>query len=409
MYRLALLSVHGCPVARLGEKDTGGMNVYVLQVARELGRRGHQADVFTRWHDPNDPQVIDIGDNARVIHLKAGPYFETKRSLHRHIPEFLDSLYRFQRSEETSYDLIHSHYWLSGAAGMRLSDEWDVPHYTTFHTLARTKMQARPGEKESRLRIATETSVMTSVDAIVVSTEQEREDLSRLYDVPSSKTRVISAGVDLELFKPIDKADARSSLGLTEENIVLSVGRLEPLKGLDVLIGAMSRLESLDDTRLVIVGGQPGHDRELERLKSIARTLGLSDKVTFTGTMDQTDLPAYYSAADVFVMPSHYESFGLAALEAMACGTPVIASRVGGLKAFVKDGRVGYLIPWHCPEPYAQRLDVLLANPALREGMGRAARAEAETMGWSHVASDMLDLYSDAGVAGTAATRVAGA
>ena len=407
MYRLALLSVHGCPVARLGEKDTGGMNVYVLQLAKELGRRGNQVDVFTRWHDPNDPQVIPLGDNARVIHLKAGPYFETKSSLHRYIPEFLDNLYRFQQSEETDYDLIHSHYWLSGSAGMKLSDEWGVPHVTTFHTLAKTKMQARAGEKESQLRIKTESLVMRSVDAVAVSTEQERGDMSRLYDFSPHKVRVIPAGVDLKLFRPMNKARARQTLGLTEKRIVLSVGRVEPLKGLDILIGAMSKLEDTADTRLLIVGGQPGRDRELGRLRSMAARLGVQDVVTFTGTMDQSELPAYYSAADVFVMPSYYESFGLVALEAMACGTPVIASRVGGLRTFVKDGEAGYLIPWHCPEPYAQRLDVLLANPTLRESMGRAARARAQTMGWSQVANNMLGLYT--ALAGATWTRVAGA
>ena len=407
MYRLAVLSLHGCPVARLGEKDTGGMNVYVLQLARELGRCGNQVDVFTRWHDPDDPQVIDLGDNARVIHLKAGPYFETKSSLSRYIPEFLENLYRFQRSEETSYDLIHSHYWLSGSAGIKLSDEWDIPHVTTFHTLAKTKMQAWAGETESQLRVATEALVMRSVDAIVVSTEQEREDLSRLYHISPHNVRVIPAGVDLKLFRPIDKARARKALGLSEKRIVLSVGRVEPLKGLDVLIGAMARLEDTADTRLLIVGGQPGRDRELTRLKSMATTLGLQDAVTFTGTVDQTELPNYYSAADVFVMPSYYESFGLVALEAMACGTPVIASRVAGLKTFVKDGQVGYLIPWHCPEPYAQRLDMLLANRGLRESMGKAATAKAQTMGWNQVATGMLDLYG--ATAGATWTRVAGA
>jgi D-inositol-3-phosphate glycosyltransferase len=394
MYRLALLSVHGCPVARLGEKDTGGMNVYVLQVAKALGRLGHQVDVYTRQHDPNDPQIVDLGANARVIHLNAGPYFSAKETLHRHIPEFLESLHRFQRAEGMVYDLIHSHYWLSGCAGVELSREWNLPHATTFHTLARKKMQARVGEKESRLRIAAESRVMLGADAIVVSTEQESEDMSRLYGTSRQKVRVIPAGVDLDLFRPVDKARARQSLGLTEKRVVLSVGRIEPLKGLDTLIGAFARLEDPADTRLLVVGGTLGRDREIERLKSISAALGLQDRVTFVGAVDQTELPTYFSAADVFVLPSHYESFGLVALEAMACGLPVVASRVGGPRAIIKDGQTGYLIPWHCPEPYAQRLDILLANPALRESMGRAAMASARTMGWGQVAGRMMDLYN---------------
>jgi len=396
MYRLALLSVHGCPVARLGARDTGGMNVYILQVAKELGRRGIKVDVYTRVHDPNDPQIVALGDdnNTRVIHIDAGPYNSTKESLHDHIPEFINSLQAFQRSNNISYDLIHSHYWLSGLAGQQLSQRWRIPHVTTFHTLARKKMEARAGEKESQLRLAAEMSVMRSVDAIVVSTDQEREDLSRLYQVPPDRVSVIPAGVDVGLFRPLDKARSRRALGLTERRIVLSVGRIEPLKGLHTLIGAMAALADLDDTRLLVVGGEPGSDIELERLSRLAAGLGLRDKVTFTGAVDQADLPTYYNAADVFVLPSYYESYGLVALEAMACGVPIIAARVGGPKTFVKEGVTGYLIPWRCPEPYAQRLDILLANPALTESMGKAARATARTMGWDAVASRILDLYT---------------
>ena len=393
MYRLALLSVHGCPVSRLGEKDTGGMNVYVLQLARELGMRGHLVDVYTRYHDPNEPQVIDLGVNARVIHLKAGPRFEAKASLHRYIPEFLGNLYRFQQAEGISYDLIHSHYWLSGSAGVKLSKKWGVPHVTTFHTLARKKVQARAGEKESKLRMATEPRVMRSADAMVVSTNQEKEDLYRLYQTPPHKVFVVPAGVDVSLFRPFDMARARQSLGLTEKRIVLSVSRLEPLKGLDTLIRAVARLEDTTDTRLVIVGGAPGYDRELVRLRSVAAQMGLGDKVTFTGAVRQTALPDYYNAADVFVLPSYYESFGLVVLEAMACGTPVITSRVGGPSSFVNEGETGYLIPWHDPDLYAQRLDLLLADSALRASIGKAAVAKARSMGWSVVASRMSDLY----------------
>ena len=393
MHRLALLSLHGCPVARLGEKDTGGMNVYVLETARALGSLGNLVDVYTRWHDPKDPQVIELGDNARVIHLKAGPCDRTKEGLYQDIPDFLAELYGFNESEGTSYDLVHSHYWLSGSAGIALSDGWNIPHVTTFHTLARKKAQARAGETDPEIRVAAESRVMESVDAIVVSTEQEREDLSRLYHVRPDNVEVIPPGVDTTLFRPTEKARAREKLGLTDERIVLSVGRIEPLKGLDILIGAMAKLEDSDGTRLLIVGGNPGIDPEIDRLRFLAERLGLQNKVTFAGTVAHTDLPTYYGAADVFVFPSYYESFGLVALEAMACGIPVIASRVGGPKAFIKEGKTGYLIPWRCPEPFAQRLDMVLANPALGESMGREARARVLSMDWDSVASRMAGLY----------------
>jgi len=394
MYRIAFLSMHGCPVSRLGEKDTGGMNVYVLQAAKELGRRGNRVDVFTRWHDPNDPQIVHLGSNARVIHLEAGPYDKAKEGLYRLVPEFTRELHEFRRAEEARYDVVHSHYWLSGLVGEELRREWGVPHVTTFHTLARTKLSARVGEKEPRFRERAESRVMKRADAIVVSTEQEKQDLSRLYESPPGRVEVIPAGVDLDLFQPIDRAEARRKLGLTEKKIVLSVGRMQPLKGLDVLIGAMSRLGDTSDTRLVLVGGDPERDRELTRLQTFARGLRLQDRVSFVGAVKQVDLPAYYSAADVFVLPSYYESFGLVALEAMACGLPIIASRVGGPRTFVKQGVIGYLIPWHCPEPYAERLEVLLSNTALRESMGRAAREKARGMGWNRVAGNLLGLYT---------------
>ena len=393
MYSVALLSVHGCPVSRLGKKDTGGMNVYVLQVARELGRLGVKADIFTRYHDPNDPQIVELGENARAIHLKAGPYDRAKDGLHRHVPEFLDSLYEFQRSEGTSYDLVHSHYWLSGSAGIELSRRWNVPHVTMFHTLAKRKMQARYGEKESERRVSTEGRVIESADVIVASTGQERGDLSRLYGAAVDRVRVIPAGVDTELFRPIDKAKAREALEIEESKVVLSVGRIEPLKGLDILITALATLEDPGDTRLLIVGGEPVRDSYVQWLMSLADKLGLEDSVTFTGAVPQTELPKYYGAADIFVLSSYYETFGLVALEAMACGLPVVASRFGGPSTFVESGKSGYLVPWRCPEPYAQRLDMLLASPALRASMGAAARAKAESMTWRHVASRTVNIY----------------
>ena len=407
MYNLALLSFHGCPVARLGEKDTGGMNVYVLQLAREYARRGNRVDVYTRCHDPLDPQIVELAKGARVIHLNAGSLHEPKENLHEYVPEFVEELFGFQQSEGVRYDLIHSHYWLSGLAGLILGQRWDIPHISTFHTLAKVKLRARAGEKESELRVSGEGRVIDFADSLVVSTEQEKEDLVRLYQAAPHSVCVIPAGVDLELFRPVAKAEARRVLGLSERKVILYVGRVEPLKGLDILLDAVARLDDPADTRLLIVGGASTFDSELKRLRSLTAELGISHMVTFTGAVPQDELPNYYSAADIFVLPSYYESFGLAALEAMACGIPVVASRVGGLKAFIRDGETGYLIPWRCAEPFSQRLDMLLANPALRETMGRAARSKAQEMGWGRVADRMLDHYSS--LIGESWERVAGA
>ena len=391
---LALLSYHGCPVARLGEKDTGGMNVYVLQLAREYARRGNRVDVFTRYHDPTDPKIVEIEEGARVIHLEAGPLDASKNDLFSYIPTFLDGLYDFQKEEGTRYDLIHSHYWLSGMVGTTLSREWGAPHITTFHTLAKTKMRARPGEREPQLRQDIEGHVMSVADGIVVSTDEERQDIIRHYDAPPRNIHVIPAGVNLKTFQPVDRDAARAELGVKEERVILYVGRIEPLKGIDILLRAVPMLEYGQGLRVLVVGGNPDNDVELDRLKSLTVELGIGDLVTFTGSVPQSVLPTYYSAADVFVLPSHSESFGLAPLEAMACGTPVVVSRVGGMKTFVNSGENGYLVPWRCPESFAQRLDVLLANPDLREAMGQAARKKALSMGWNSVADRMLDYYS---------------
>ena len=394
MNRLALLSFHGCPVARLGEKDTGGMNVYVLQLARQLARKGIGVDVFTRSHDPDDPMIVELEAGARVVHLNAGPHAAAKQDLFDYIPAFLSELSSFQRSEGTRYDLAHSHYWLSGRVGMTLSRMWGVPHVTTFHTLAKTKFRARAGEREPPQRVALESLIMRDVDGMIVSTEEEKQDLARLYGARACKINVVPAGVDLELFKPTDQQNAKQTLGIREDQVILYVGRIEPLKGIEILLRAVTFLESTSDTRVLIVGGSPGNDAELDRLKALAVQLEISDLVTFTGAVRQTELPRYYGAADAFVLPSHSESFGLAALEAMACGTPVIVSRVGGLKTFVDSGKTGYLVPWHCPEAFAQRLETLLANPALKHAMGEAARARALQMGWGHVADRTFEFYS---------------
>ena len=394
MRRLAILSFHGCPVARLGEKDTGGMNVYVLQLTREFARKGIEVDVFTRYHDPDDPKIVELEDGARVIHLKAGSYEAAKEDLFDYIPEFLSELYSFQKTEGTTYDLVHSHYWLSGRVGMTLSRTWNVPHVATFHTLAQTKLRARVGEREPARRSKVESLVMRDADAIIVSTEEEKQDAVRLYDAHPQKIKVIPAGVNLDTFKPVNQSIARQRVGIHEKQVILYIGRIEPLKGIDVLLEAAALLDRSDDIRVLIVGGSPGNDAELDRLKALTTELGIESMVTFTGAIKQNKLPDYYSAADVFVLPSHSESFGLAALEAMACGAPVVVSRVGGLKTFIDNGESGYLVPWRCPEPFVQRLEMLLANPLLREAMGRAARAKALQMGWGHTADRMLGFYS---------------
>ena len=395
MYSVALLSVHGCPFARLGERDTGGMNVYLLQVARELGRRGHRADVYTRVHDPNDPEIVELGENARVVHVHAGPHGETKLGLRRHIPQFLEGMEAFRERDGADYDLVHSHYWLSCLAAIELCDRWGVPHVATFHTLARAKLEARPAEEESQARIEAEYAAMMSADSMVVSTERERSDIARLYGVPGRKVDVVPAGVDLRMFRPMDGEESRRRLGLGGGRIILAVAqRIEPLKGLDVIIEALPLMDDGGETRFLVVGGDENSGPEIARLRGVAARLGVEDRVVFAGAVGQDELPAYYSASDVCVLPSYYESFGLAALESLACGTPVVASRVGGPMSFIVDGVNGHLVPERSPSAYARCLDAVTSPARPRSEMAEASRRTAAGMGWDSVADGLLAHYS---------------
>lgn len=393
MLRVAMLSVHGCPFARLGEKDTGGMNVYVLQMARELGRLGIQVDVYTRYHDPNDLQVDKLEKNVRLIHIEAGPYANSKKSLHRHIPEFLSNLQKFLQSDGSKYDLLYSHYWISSYAGLTLSKTWGVPHVATFHTTAKAKMESRAGEMESHVRVKLETEAVDRLDLIIVSTSNEKDELSRFYKANTDKIKVIPAGVDLNLFRPMDQGEARAKLGIFESKVILSVGRIEPLKGLDLLVSAVQKIHDLSDTRIFIVGGELGYDPEMGRLKKLALDLDVSEFITFTGSKPQTELPYYYSASDVLVMPSHYESFGLVALESMACGTPVISSRVGGPSSFIDNQINGFLMPWRRPEAYAETIELLFSDPLLHHRIATQARKKALAMGWDTMAKTMEECF----------------
>ena len=392
--RIALVCFHSCPVGRLGDTKTGGMNVYVRELARGLAASGHQVDVFTRTHDPAEPQVIPICEGARVVHLEAGLPDSLIDDLHSYTSSFAESVELFQQAEGIEYALLHSHYWLSGVVAAELSRRWNAPHVATFHTLARTKTRARAGERESERRAVAERQIIDDANAVVVSTHIERDDIRRLYGSNGTRIEVIPPGVDLSLFQPVDTGAARQHLGLQDTKTILYVGRIEPLKGLDILLKAISLLQDTSPLRLLIVGGNPDEDTEFMRLRSLAKSLGISDIVTFTGSVEQDQLPQFYSAADIFVLPSWYESFGLVALEAMSCGTPVVVSRVGGLRTFVEHGKTGYLVPWRCPEAFARSLETLLENPSLRQAMGEAARHRAAGMSWADMVNRMIACYN---------------
>lgn len=393
MKRIAVISVHGCPVIQAGLKDAGGMNVYVLETARVLSARGLQVDIFTRHHDPLDPMIVHLTPGARAIHLPSGPPSTDKSGVYGLLPEFTRQVAGYAQAWGLEYDLVVSHYWLSGLVGMELSALWDVPHSTSFHTLAEVKRRALPGEDEHPMRHESETRIAQSVDQVIVWTEHEYQTMVDLYGTSPDRIEIIPPGVDSSRFAPASQAESRAELNLNGEKVLLYVGRLERLKGIDTLFKAVAQLDHPDGIRLYVAGGSRGAPG-MRRLLCLARDLGIRHKVKFLGSIPQERLKTYYNAADICVLPSYYESFGFAALEAAACGKPVVASRVGGLTTVVKDGVTGFLVNWRCPGLFVERLELLLRNDELRTEMGAAARLHAQTLTWENAADRLIDAYS---------------
>jgi D-inositol-3-phosphate glycosyltransferase len=393
--RVAVLSTHTSPLARPGGNKAGGLNVYVVELARRLIESGCAVDIFSRVSGRSQPEVTEIEPGLRAIHLPAGPVrYLAPESIVKHLPRFTDAVISFAEREGVRYDLIHSHYWISGLVGLELKRAWDVPHVTMFHTLGEIKNRASVSMNETSLRIESEAAIIAGADRVICATEAEATSIQVLYGADPAKISVIPLGVDLGRFRPQDKEQARAALGLEDERIVLFVGRIEPLKGIDILINAAAMLDSDVDCSVLIVGGDESTKTQVSKLRELAKLRGIGHRVAFTGAVDHEKLPLYYSAADICVVPSHYESFGLVAVEAMASGLPVVASRVGGLIGTVRDGETGYLVPWLCPEPFAERIELLLDNEPLRRNLGEAAREEVARYRWENVAARVLDVYN---------------
>ncbi|MBA7474825.1 D-inositol 3-phosphate glycosyltransferase [subsurface metagenome] len=389
--RVAVLSVHSCPVGNLGARDTGGMSIYVRELARELGKQGFLVDVYTRVHEPDGEPIIKLGRNARLIHLRAGRDENIhKLAVYRYLPEFARNLESFRRRNNLRYDLIFSHYWLSGWVGESLQCWWDVPHIMVFHTLGAVKNFIGLGEEEPELRIETERHLAGNGHNIIATTEKEKKELIRHYGASPERITVIPCGVNLDLFQPMDKKMAKQQLGFGDDNIILFAGRLEPLKGIDQLLRAMVYLQNGQRPRLVIIGGDEDSQHEMERLKKLSRALRIQDSVTFLGLIEHEELPCFYSAADVCVVPSYYESFGLVALESLACGTPVVATDVGSLKSVIHQGETGYVVADNTPSHLTDKIALLLSKQ--NDGMRTAAfiRASVTPFSWTNIAQQII-------------------
>lgn len=395
MCHIAMISVHTCPLARPGANSAGGMNVYVKGLSQELGRNGMNVDIFTRWSNPELPRIVHVDERVRVVHLKAGPVRPvSKDRLLGYLPEFVCSLRHFRQEEGVQYRLMHSHYWLSGWVAGMLRHRWNIPSLVMFHTLGALKNKARRAERESWRRIETERRIISTADSIIASSDDEKLQMIQLYGANSDNVRVIPCGIDLNEFKPIDKGLARNKLGLDDRKLLLFVGRIEPLKAIDVLIRAVSKLPSgSPDFHLLVVGGDPNVGAEMKRLRSLAAQLGISNQVSFAGSVDHSELAVYYSAADLCIVPSHYESFSLVAAESLACGTPVVAARVGGLQSVVLHLRNGLLTPPHSPDALAQAISILIKDDSLRLGLATMTRKSVQHLGWPAIAKRILDTY----------------
>lgn len=405
-----MLSYHTCPLATLGGKDTGGMNVYVRDLTRQLGALGVHVDVFTRSQDEHVPHVLhDLGYGNRVVHVPAGPEVPLpKQELATYIPEFVKGIQAFTENKGLAYDLIHSHYWMSGVAALDLKATWSVPVVHMFHTLGLMKQRVArtPEEAEGDYRLEGEQEVLRLADRIVAATRAELAQLQWLYQVNPQKVVVIPPGVDLSHFYPIHPDEAKEFIGVRPiDHNLLFVGRIEPLKGIDTLIEAIAIIHQrgimeLFPICLSVIGGDPDlspetASAEMTRLKAMRERYGLQDMVALLGRRSQDTLPYYYSAAEAVVVPSHYESFGMVALEAMACGTPVVASEVGGLAFLVQDGVTGYTVPFNDPVALADRLMALISDATLRQRMGKQAAVFAREYSWEKIAARIVELYEE--------------
>jgi D-inositol-3-phosphate glycosyltransferase len=421
MPRVAVISLHTSPRDQPGTGDSGGMNVYVLSVAERLAEQGIAVDVYTRCHGEGGPQVEPILDGAldgsRLIHVQAGPCAPVaKERLPAFLPQFLDGVVTFASGDRAAraphrhspYDVVHTHYWLSGWVGSRAKEIWGVPHVTSFHTLAKVKNRslANGDPAEPRVRVVGEQGVVRVADRILAPTPAEAAHLVGMYGADPGRIRIVPPGVDRGLFAPTPKAEARARLHLSNDRLLLFVGRLQPLKGPDVAIQALAKALALApeltrDAVLAVVGGPAGEPApadepdEVARLMELANVAGVGDRVVFFPPQPHERLADFYSAAEAVLIPSRSESFGLVALEAQACGTPVIAASVDGLRYAVDDGASGFLVEGHDPGGYAERILAILGEPLLSARLSAGAVRHAARFSWESTVSGIRDVYRE--------------
>jgi D-inositol-3-phosphate glycosyltransferase len=384
------------------------MNVYVRELSRALSDSDIEVDIFTRSQNPSIATVVPLAAKARVIHLKAGPEAPyDKNGVWQHLPEFVHNVVQFSRQEGNSYSLIHSHYWLSGWAASQLKRAWNVPVVHMAHTLGLIKntVARNSADMEKAIRLKAEREIFEAADRMIAPSEGEKIQLNEVYGVAPERVSIAPCGVDLQLFRPYEKTYCLNKLNLPPSRYLLFVGRIDPVKGIDVLLRAIARVVNcsnpqLKNVHLLIIGGTVGEDgnggsANLRRLMNMGTELGLSHHVTFLGSKNQVELPYYYSLADACVLPSLYESFGIVALESMACETPVIASNVGGLPSIITDGHNGMLVRDNDEADLADKIVKLLEDPFLKRRIGTQACQDARRYTWDHVCAKIMAIYQE--------------
>ena len=400
--RVATLMVHTSPLDQAGTGDAGGMNIYVCESAQQMAAQGIKVDIFTRRANNDHPDVVDLGNGVRVIHLNVGPVHGVKKeALPALIPDLAAAFKAALIAER--YDVIHSHYWISGKVAMPVAHELKIPLVHTMHTMARVKnLNLAEGESpEPMIRVQGETQVVAAAEALIANTDAEAASLVSLYEACPDNVSVVSPGVNLTMFTAgSGKKVARKNLQLPDDALIISfVGRIQPHKGPEVLIRAiaeMVRHSPLLRPKLVtqIVGGASGaNSSEVERMKDLVQWLGINDVVRFAPPVEREELPDCYRASDLVCVPSYSESFGLVALEAQACGTPVVASAVGGLRTAVADGISGVLVDGHDPRAWSSVLARLLQEPHRRVLLSMGALEHASHFGWDATSRGTLDIY----------------
>ncbi|WP_407696438.1 D-inositol-3-phosphate glycosyltransferase [Sphaerisporangium corydalis] len=403
--RIATISMHTSPLDQPGTGDAGGMNVYIVEAAKRLAGLGVEVEIFTRQTSRDLPPTAELAPGVTVRHITAGPYEELdKGDLPGQLCAFLSGVLRTEALYEPGhYDVIHSHYWLSGQVGWLAKERWGVPLVHTMHTMAKVKnlLLATGDRPEPRARVLGEEQVVEVADRLVANTSDEARELIELYSAPSERVAVVNPGVNLQVFQPASMGAARHRLGLRQDaHIMLFVGRIQPLKAPDVLIKAAARMIADDPSlrsRLVIacVGGPSGNGRARpSHLTELAGELGVLDLLRLAPPAPQDELADWYRAADVTVVPSYNESFGLVALESQACGTPVVAASVGGLRTAVKDGVSGLLVDGHETPMWAEALRAFVDRPAWRDALAAGAREHAAAFGWSATAARLMEVYT---------------